>query len=115
MWDVPGADGDDDPVVGAVFGGGFGAVAGGHPDVGVAGGVEVAAGGGGDVGVDVEGGHLAGGAGQGGEQGGVVARSGPDLQDAVAGLDLEGVEHGRDDGGAGGAAQVGAVGEGVGD
>jgi hypothetical protein len=67
-----------------------------------------------DIGVDVQRGDLPSGAGQGGQQGGVVAGAGADLHDALAWLHVEGVEHGGDDERVRGAAQVSAVGEGVG-
>src|SRR5262249_39258149 len=91
--DVPGADGDDDPVVRCVVGVADGAVGGGDVDVAAAGGVEGLAGVRGHLGVDVDRADVSGPAGQVGQQRGVVAGAGADLQDAVAGADIELVEH----------------------
>ena len=75
------------------------------PDVFVAGAVESLAGMQGDAGVDVDGGDLAIGADEFGQEGGVVAGAGADLQDVVAGLWVELGEHHRDGGRHGGAGQ----------
>jgi len=77
--DVPGADGHDDPVVGAVAGCTGVAVAEDGPYLVVAGGVETGAGSVDDLRVDVHGGHFAVGADEFGDQRGVVAAR-PDLQ-----------------------------------
>jgi hypothetical protein len=68
-----------------------------HLDVGVPGCVEVMARLGGDLRVNVDGGDLAGRAGQVREEGRVVAGSGADLEDAVAGAYIELAEHDGDD------------------
>ncbi|OLS98473.1 hypothetical protein BJF90_09440 [Pseudonocardia sp. CNS-004] len=84
------------PVELAAVAGAEGAVAG--ADVGgVTGAGERLAGPGGAVGVDVDGDDLTVRPGELDEQGGVVAGAGPDLQDPVTGVDVELVEHHRDD------------------
>lgn len=69
----------------------------------------------GEVLVDLDGGHLAGRAGELGEERGVDAGGGADLQDAVAGLDVGLFEHGGDEAGLRGRGQRGAIGGAAGD
>ncbi|CAM5511082.1 hypothetical protein SANTM175S_06061 [Streptomyces antimycoticus] len=102
---VPGVDGDEDGVEAAVrhdAGGQVLGVCGDHMDVVVSGLGQEAGGAFGDGRVDVDGGDMAGGVDEFGDEGGVVA-AGADLQDAVAGLEAGGFEHvglqpGRGDG-----------------
>lgn len=70
---------------------------------------------GGDVRGDVDRGDVSGGAGEVGKEGGVIAGASADFEDAVAGLDLEVVEHDGDEAGHGCAAERGSVGGPVGD
>jgi hypothetical protein len=92
-----------------VFGCAAYAVAGDDLDTVVPSGVEGAAGLISHLGVDVDGGDVPGRAGQVSQERGVVPGPGPDLQNPVAGLDIEVVKHGRNQARQRGAAQVGAV------
>src|ERR1039457_482279 len=99
---VPCAGGHDDPVVRGACGIAVGAVGADDFDVLVACPGEAAPGRVGDVGVDVDGGHVAAGSCQLGEQGGVEPGAGADLQHLVAGAHGQLLQHRRDEVGAGG-------------
>lgn len=94
--DVPRPDGEDDAVVGCVLLCAQRPVPCEDLDVAVTGGVQRPACLCGDVGVDVDGGDLAGRACEVGEECGVVAGPGADLQDALSGADIKLVQHHRD-------------------
>jgi hypothetical protein len=107
--EVPHANGDLDAVKGALLEGAEPAVAAAdrhplHPGAG-----QVGAGGGRDLWVDLDAGDLPAWRDQLGQQRGVVAAAGADLQHVVARLGVELTQHRRHDRGLAGTAQRGAV------
>jgi hypothetical protein len=107
---VPGADRDDDRVVGSAGGPSECAVAVDDGDHVVVGAGEGATRVRGDIAVDVDGGDLAAGSDDFGDQRGGVAGAGADLEHVVARLQVGLVEHGRNDGRLGDTADRSAAG-----